>query len=311
MSALHYPCSCLPAPFKALISLLTFCFPFFACTQREGISILLCAFVSSHQLPKRLASVSQKNLRWDLITKHWGKTVWQWMQMHLFFVSSITTLPVHFFFPPAVFFPFISSSFSLCTHPSLPNCVSGCSHTVHCFWPFFLLSSWIITEKLSHCVDSFYSTALQTTALSQPRGTEMSLGWEQGKDGFAFKNMRDKLAKFSHAIGFVDLKMQSIFDVKLLLEVWVVVVVVLWFAWRCCKYYLVSVFHLSELIGPISTNTNVPAAALLQNELFPLHISNYNIKLVFFVTVLKIDQLNCFAITSRSYLFWRPFHLER
>lgn len=215
------------------------------------------------------------------------------------FLPSCCLFPLHLF----IFFPVYTSFIAqLCLRMQPHGAL---------LLAFFLLSSWIITEKLSHCVDSFYSTALQTTALSQPRGTEMSLGWEQGKDGFAFKNMRDKLTKFSHAIGFVDLKMQSIFDVKLLLEVWVVVVVVLWFAWRCCKYYLVSVFHLSELIGPISTNTNVPAAALLQNELFPLHISNYNIKLVFFVTVLKIDQLNCFAITSRSYLFWRPFHLER
>lgn len=63
-------------------------------------------------------------------------------------------------------------------------------------------------------------------------------------------------------------------------------------------YSLVSLFHLSELISSISTNANVPAAALLQNELFPLHVSNYNTKLVFFVMVLEIDQLNCLAITS-------------
>lgn len=63
-------------------------------------------------------------------------------------------------------------------------------------------------------------------------------------------------------------------------------------------HYLVSLFHLSKLISPISTNTNVPAAALLQNQLFPLHVSNYNTKLLFFVVVLEIDWLNCLAIAS-------------
>lgn len=63
-------------------------------------------------------------------------------------------------------------------------------------------------------------------------------------------------------------------------------------------YNLVSLFHLSELISSIGTNVNVPAAALLQNELFPLCVSNYNSKLVFFVMVLEIDQLNGLAVTS-------------
>lgn len=45
------------------------------------------------------------------------------------------------------------------------------------------------------------------------------------------KKMQNKLAKFSFAIGFVDLKMQSIFNVKLLLEVCGFFVVVFsWFA---------------------------------------------------------------------------------
>lgn len=65
-------------------------------------------------------------------------------------------------------------------------------------------------------------------------------------------------------------------------------------------YNLVSLLHLFELISSISTNVNVPAAALLQNELFPLCVSNYNTKLVFFVTVLEIDQQkgphHCFLI---------------
>lgn len=63
-------------------------------------------------------------------------------------------------------------------------------------------------------------------------------------------------------------------------------------------YNLVSLFHLSELISSISTNANIPAAALLQNELFPLCVSNYNTKLVFFVMVLEIDQLRGLAIAS-------------
>lgn len=63
-------------------------------------------------------------------------------------------------------------------------------------------------------------------------------------------------------------------------------------------YNLVSLFHLSELISSISTNANVPAAALLQNELFPLYVSNYNTKLVFFVMVLEIDQLKGLTIAS-------------
>lgn len=61
---------------------------------------------------------------------------------------------------------------------------------------------------------------------------------------------------------------------------------------------LVSLFHSSELISSISTSANVPAAALLQNELFPLCVSNYNTELVFFVMVLEIDQLKGLAIAS-------------
>lgn len=62
--------------------------------------------------------------------------------------------------------------------------------------------------------------------------------------------------------------MQSVFNVKLLLEVWGFFVVVFSrFAWRCCKCYLVSVFHLSELIGPISINTNDSACTHLQQDM--------------------------------------------
>lgn len=211
------------------------------------------------------------------------------------FLPSCCLFPLHLF----IFFPVYTSFIAqLCLRMQPHGAL-----LLAFFSSFFLDNYW---EAESLCW-FFLQHSFANNSVEPAKGHWNVTGVRAGKRWLCLQEH----AKFSHAIGFVDLKMQSIFDVKLLLEVWVVVVVVLWFAWRCCKYYLVSVFHLSELIGPISTNTNVPAAALLQNELFPLHISNYNIKLVFFVTVLKIDQLNCFAITSRSYLFWRPFHLER
>lgn len=63
-------------------------------------------------------------------------------------------------------------------------------------------------------------------------------------------------------------------------------------------YNLVTLFHFSGLISSISSSANVPAVAPLQNELFPLCVSNYNTELVFFVMVLEIDQLKGLAIAS-------------
>lgn len=122
---------------------------FFACTQREGISILLCSFVSSHQLPKRLATVSPENLRWGLITKQWGKTVWHWMEMHLFFVSSITALPVlpsccllfpHHLF---IFFPVYTSFIAqLCLGMQLHGAL------LLAFFSSFFLDNYLEAESL-------------------------------------------------------------------------------------------------------------------------------------------------------------------
>lgn len=71
-------------------------------------------------------------------------------------------------------------------------------------------------------------------------------------------------------------------------------------------------FHSSTSVSwlaPSAPMLTIPAAALLQNELFPLCVSNYNTELVFFGAWNRSAARphHCFLIC----LFQWPFHLER
>lgn len=163
---------------RTLLSFLVLYFPCL-CVTWEGIPVLLCfcLFLPSW-LPQKTniskAGISNMKSSKEILRKHREAVREDASVLCMLYGSS----PVDLFCPPAVslslHFPWVH----ILHHPVVSHyAVTWCT----AFGLFLSSFFWIIASNFSHCVDSLYSTALQTTAVRQPRGTEMSPGWEQGK----------------------------------------------------------------------------------------------------------------------------------
>lgn len=173
------------AQVRTLLSIPVLYFPFL-CSLR-GEFQFCCAFIFCLQVDCLKRSTSACNP----ITEYWG--IYSLYPLGLISLFRFSVLL--FFLFPSIFPKYTSFITQLCVTVQLgARWYTG--FWVLIFFPYL----WIIASNLGHWVDPFYSTTLQTTALRQSRGTEMSPGWEQEK---APEKCMGKWATFRYTIGFV------------------------------------------------------------------------------------------------------------